>query len=466
MASAAFSVNGVAYSTAVAVAGASTVNLAVLSLTGVDSVEWTVTANSGSALTNPTITPAGSPSGATASFAMPASGGYMIRCRVNAGRSDQTESRGIVGVANANGRVPFVVGETTERHATYGYTQDLNSMSAAAGGGGSLPSGFGGQVLVRNVGSGDPEFAELLDANIDAAAAIAGTKVSPNFGAQNVVTTGFVAAGASPATAGTLRIGHAQAFQGLDQAGTGNEMLITWGIDGNDVMGLGSTSNAGMLYASGTSGALAGHHFYVGGTEYVTIDAGTMNLADGFVITWTDDSGPTTRRLLSVTEESLRIGDSTGSNGPYRIDLYAESGVRTHVNDAERFAVVDSGPAWDCIQHIRSEPTQTTDATVTTLASVAPGNTKAGRISVVVTAREATTQVVNIYSIQQSYETDGSGNVTLRGSPTVVAEDEDNAAWACALTVEIASPTVISVRVTGEAATTINWRCAGQIMVA
>jgi hypothetical protein len=329
----------------------------------------------------------------------------------------------------------------------------------------SLPSGFGGQVLVRNVGSGDPEFAELLDANIDAAAAIAGTKVSPNFGAQNVVTTGFVAAGASPATAGTLRIGHAQAFQGLDQAGTGNEMLITWGIDGNDVMGLGSTSNAGMLYASGTSGALAGHHFYVGGTEYVTIDAGTMNLADGFVITWTDDSGPTTRRLLSVTEESLRIGDSTGSNGPYRIDLYAESGVRTHVNDAERFAVVDSGPAWDCIQHLRGTE-QTTDATVTTLASVAPGNTKAGRVSVVVTAREATTQVVNIYSLQQSYETDGTGAVTLRGSPTVVAEDEDNAAWACALTVEIASPTVISVRVTGEAATTIDWRCAGQIMVA
>lgn len=52
-----------------------------------------------------------------------------------------------------------------------------------------------------------PGEASIVNADINAAAAIAGTKISPDFGAQNVVTTGYVGGGGSLfPTAGGLRI--------------------------------------------------------------------------------------------------------------------------------------------------------------------------------------------------------------------------------------------------------------------
>ena len=38
--------------------------------------------------------------------------------------------------------------------------------------------------------TGAPTISAIVNADVDAAAAIAGTKVAPNFGSQNVVTTG------------------------------------------------------------------------------------------------------------------------------------------------------------------------------------------------------------------------------------------------------------------------------------
>jgi hypothetical protein len=46
--------------------------------------------------------------------------------------------------------------------------------------------------------------ASVVDADVNAAAAIAGTKISPNFGAQDIVTTGAVSASGVVATAVTL----------------------------------------------------------------------------------------------------------------------------------------------------------------------------------------------------------------------------------------------------------------------
>ncbi len=46
----------------------------------------------------------------------------------------------------------------------------------------------------------------VVDADVNAAAAIAGTKVAPNFGAQNIVTTGFASVGTTPATTGVIRL--------------------------------------------------------------------------------------------------------------------------------------------------------------------------------------------------------------------------------------------------------------------
>jgi len=135
MTSAAFSVNGTEYAERVAVSGGDTVTLALLSTTGVDKVDWSIESNSSPNLTNPTITPSGSPPGASASFTMPAgtNQGYQIKCVVNNGvdsnRSpvDDYTKRGIVGVIGGRGIIPFVLGEELSRHPTYGSTIDLNT---------------------------------------------------------------------------------------------------------------------------------------------------------------------------------------------------------------------------------------------------------------------------------------------------------------------------------------------------
>jgi hypothetical protein len=140
-ASANFTVNSLATPPEVAVSAGSTVTLALTSISGVRTVVWTIEGNSSHTLVNPVITPAGSPSGATATFVMPAGTGqgYLLQCVVNGGNDDegtyqsQLTKRAIIGVVDASGTVPFCAGETTERSATYGYTERLNAIAGVAG---------------------------------------------------------------------------------------------------------------------------------------------------------------------------------------------------------------------------------------------------------------------------------------------------------------------------------------------
>jgi hypothetical protein len=137
--SAAFSIEGTTVPTttglAVSVAYSATVDLALLSTTGAGSIDWAIVGSSDPALTTPTITKAGSPLGATASFAFPANtlGGtqgaaYGIRCTVTDGNGDTAVAYGIVGAPNGSGIVPLVAGERNWRHATHGWILALNQM--------------------------------------------------------------------------------------------------------------------------------------------------------------------------------------------------------------------------------------------------------------------------------------------------------------------------------------------------
>lgn len=75
-------------------------------------------------------------------------------------------------------------------------------------------SGLGAGVLHED-GAGNLTSSEIVNADVDAAAAIAGTKISPDFGSQNVQTTGSVTAGTNGfvgpqlnrATSGTFTLG-------------------------------------------------------------------------------------------------------------------------------------------------------------------------------------------------------------------------------------------------------------------
>jgi hypothetical protein len=138
MASASFTVNSGDPAGGVAVAASSTVDLALVSVAGCRVITWSVEGNHSEDATNPTITAAGSPTGATASFPMPAGAGqaYIVQCKVNAGvdelgRVVEAQTfRALVGVNDDAGLLPFAAGETTERSATHGWVPALNGATS------------------------------------------------------------------------------------------------------------------------------------------------------------------------------------------------------------------------------------------------------------------------------------------------------------------------------------------------
>lgn len=74
-------------------------------------------------------------------------------------------------------------------------TNPMNSEGDLIKGGASgaatrLDMGTADQILAVNSGATDIAWAKLVDANVDSAAAIAGTKISPAFGSQNISTSG------------------------------------------------------------------------------------------------------------------------------------------------------------------------------------------------------------------------------------------------------------------------------------
>jgi hypothetical protein len=156
MISSAFTVNGNANPAAHIVAYGSTVNLALLSTSGANSIVWDIMSCSMPGDSLPAITRAGSPPGATASFAIPADTGddngrsYIVRCTVStelansSGARQTSVSYGVVGAANVRGILPVCPDERGYRHATHGWAPEINEAlknTATAG-----PAGTGSDL--------------------------------------------------------------------------------------------------------------------------------------------------------------------------------------------------------------------------------------------------------------------------------------------------------------------------------
>lgn len=179
MATAAFSVNG-GVSPAV-VTGGSTVNLALLSTSGVGQVEWSILGGSDSTQTKPVITVAGSPPGSTASFTMSSPTGtlgvsWVVQCQINAGidanRSPVAAytATALVGVLNSKSIIPFAAFESFERNAITGIADDLNQAVASTGGAGTVAPTFSDSFtatsatanVIRNIGLSDNAVTRIV----------------------------------------------------------------------------------------------------------------------------------------------------------------------------------------------------------------------------------------------------------------------------------------------------------------
>lgn len=113
------------------------------------------------------------------------------------------------------------------------------------GGFSPTPTGTGLRKIVSGVESS--AAATLVDADVNAAAAIAGSKISPNFGAQNVVTTGAVSIGATPATVGAVRLANNTIIYSRDSGNTADIQLV----------GL-NASNLALFGVAGTNAQVTG----------------------------------------------------------------------------------------------------------------------------------------------------------------------------------------------------------------
>lgn len=138
--SAEFSVNGdSSASIAHEVAYASVVTLSLLSHSGSNQIAWSIDGVSHADMTAPTISVSGSPSGATATFAMPADPGdsegraARIKCILRDSRGTQAVAYRVVGTPNIRGLIPGTASEELARHPTLGWLPLFNTVLAISG---------------------------------------------------------------------------------------------------------------------------------------------------------------------------------------------------------------------------------------------------------------------------------------------------------------------------------------------
>lgn len=146
--SAAYTVEGSSNPARHEVSYASVVDLALTSTTGATSIVWEIMACSDPLEPIPAISLSGSPSGSLASFTMPADSGdtlgrtFLVRCTVSSqvrganGAYESAVEYAVVGAVNSQGRLPIVPGEENYRHATHGWSPEINEILNGAGGGG------------------------------------------------------------------------------------------------------------------------------------------------------------------------------------------------------------------------------------------------------------------------------------------------------------------------------------------
>lgn len=154
------------------VSPSSSVALALVDTTGVESVTWTCVGTHDAGTTEATITaaitPAGAPSGVTATLAFPAGANgqnYRLQCSVKGAAILPDVRYGVVGSTNGGGTVPAAKGErANERHPVQGWTDVFN---ASIGIGTYMP--LGGGDFTGAVGMGGFSFYDVDTITAEAA---------------------------------------------------------------------------------------------------------------------------------------------------------------------------------------------------------------------------------------------------------------------------------------------------------
>lgn len=135
---------------------------------------------------------------------------------------------------------------------------------------------------VTSIGSG-----VIVNADINASAAIAGTKINPNFGSQNIATTGTLTAAAGVAATGSIT--------------TGSDFVATVG----NVTAVNVNASANLSFNSGYGSTAIAY----GCRAWVNFDGATSGTFAGGVSAVTRTAGSTTATVTTTSAHGLTTGN-------------------------------------------------------------------------------------------------------------------------------------------------------------
>jgi hypothetical protein len=162
----------------------------------------------------------------------------------SAGSNTTAIAAGVIVDADVNASAAIAVTKLANGTACSVLGRSANSSGAYA----DISIGTNDHVLMRT--SNVVTSGLIANANVDAAAAIAGTKISPNFGAQDVVTTGTYSSGSNPATTGNVRIVNNGSVRFRNNANSSD--IIALNVSTGDAVSLGDSSALAVVLSSST----------------------------------------------------------------------------------------------------------------------------------------------------------------------------------------------------------------------
>ncbi len=352
---------------------------------------------------------------------------------------------------------------------------------------GTLPKGNqGAQDLAGDVtgNTGAAVVAKVNGATYPAAGSLT-TGTIPRVTGSSAVQYGALDLANASAVTGSLPKGN-QGVQDMAGDVTGSTAVsVVAKVHGATVPAAGALSTGNAAYVSNVSALtysalnLAGGNGWISGTLPVgNGGTGITSLGTGVATWFGTPSGANLASALSSVLPLTSVGSPT-STGLVKVSAGAwVSAAATLVNaDVSSSAAIDyskMGASAQSLSAVTSfvttvdakctvasrEPVhvQTTDATVTTLDSVSLGNaTGSTVVTWIVSAIKSDASAAAGYSVSAIFK-NNAGTVAQVGTTTVTVLGETNSAWDCTID---NSTSTLRLRVTGAAATTIQWGATG-----
>ena len=183
------------------------------------------------------------------------------------------------------------------------------------------------------------------------------------------------------------------------------------------------------------------------------------NMADGFgpsmdMVAEDDVSGPQGLAAFKA------IRDGADNTGRFIVTVQL-AGVNQNVLavNSDGSVEVDPDASYGSGFKTLVSTAQTTDATITDLASVAVAEGDVWLVEAQVIGRKSDGSQRALYHLEGLFYRNVAGNVTQQGATTGITAIESDANWDCTLNADIGTQS-IDVRVTGVAGTIIDWKAA------